>query len=166
MMVSNVSLCIAIVSNGESRAPSACRSQGVVLGRPPVDEWRPGTYAMACCLCHLSPLFLFSYPQTTHAPQVASGRYVAVEAPRTPLTLAQTKLNASAVIQTGSPIRRWRSKEGLQDVEWDEFADLVGVVRCRSQNAPYQAQPLVSDVLLPPHPFPPLFPPVLHKSSH
>jgi hypothetical protein len=107
---------------------------------------------MACCLCHLSPLFLFAYLPTTHAPQVAPGRYVAVEAPRTPLTLAQTKLNASAVIQTSSPIQRWRSKEGLQDVEWDEFADLVGVVRCSSQHAPYQTQPLVTDVLLPPPP--------------
>ncbi len=94
-----------------------------------------------------------------------------MEAPRTPLTLAQTKLNASAVIQTGSPIQLWRSKEG-QDVEWDEFADLEGVVRCSSQHSIalhsmllINDKPLVPNLLLPPHPSPP-FHPVLHNSSH
>ncbi len=144
----------------------ADRKASYLAGRQSMSDGRVPTPWRVACVISVPCSCSHTHKLHTHHTQVASGRYVAVEAPRTPLTLAQTKLNASAVIQTGSPIRRWRSKEGLQDVEWDEFADLVGVVRCRSQNAPYQAQPLVSDVLLPPHPFPPLFPPVLHKSSH
>lgn len=63
-------------------------------------------------------------------PQVAPGRYAAIEAPRTPRTLAQAKLNASATIRTGSPVQRWRAKEGQQDAEeWNEFAGHEGVVR-------------------------------------
>lgn len=80
--------------------------------------------------------------------QVAPGRYAAIEAPRTPRALAQTKLNASA-IRTGSPVDRWRSKEGLQDVEeWDEFARRQGVVRVFRS---YYRVCLYSDFLTPSH---------------